>query len=62
MPTYTFECPKCKSQIELIQTVKEHTQHSPLCVKEGCDGQQTMTTVLHTSGFILKGSGWTKRN
>jgi putative FmdB family regulatory protein len=62
MPTYTFECPKCKNQIEIFQTVKEHESLTPRCVQEGCDGHQPMTTVLHPSGFILKGSGWTKRN
>lgn len=61
MPTYVFECPKCSAQIELIQSFKEHEQIAPICAAEGCDGQQSMRTVIQPSAVVLKGSGWTPK-
>lgn len=61
MPTYVFECPKCRQQIEIDQTVKEHETFAPTCVADGCDGQQFMTTVIQPVGLVFKGSGWTQK-
>ena len=53
MPTYEYECAKCKSQFEYEQRITEE----PLkrCIKCG----STKVRRLITQGnFILKGSGW----
>jgi putative FmdB family regulatory protein len=58
MPTYTYSCPKCKKEIELIQSIKNRL--APHCVEPGCDGGVEMETVLHPAGFVLKGNSWAR--
>lgn len=62
MPTYVFKCPKCGHHIEQLLSIKEYTNNPhPMCVEEGCDGQQKMEPQIQASGIIFKGSGWTPR-
>jgi putative FmdB family regulatory protein len=57
MPTYEYECPKCRKQLELQQSINNRV--NPKCFEEGCDGVD-MDTIISTSTFILKGSCWAK--
>jgi putative FmdB family regulatory protein len=59
MPVYVYKCPKCGSQVELQRSVADHDRSHPMCVAEGCDGQQTMNLQIQKSSFILRGDGWT---
>jgi predicted nucleic acid-binding Zn ribbon protein len=61
MPRYVFRCPKCGNEVEISQTVKEHEQFVPMCVVEGCDGQQHMRTVIHPATLVFRGTGWTSK-
>ena len=56
MPTYEFECVKCHKVIELQRSIKDSSV--PMCVEEGCDGQQEMEQIISKSAFALKGMGW----
>lgn len=58
MPTYVYECPKCHKSTELIQSFKE--KKAPLCMEPGCDGQIEMESIISSTSFILKGSGWAR--
>jgi len=60
MPTYVYKCPKCGHEIEMVRTIAEHAT-KPMCVAEGCDGNQVMETQLGTSVVQFKGSGWTPK-
>jgi putative FmdB family regulatory protein len=57
MPTYAYECPKCKQVVELVQKMSE--KKNPNCSGEQCQGVQ-MESVLSLSTFILKGTGWAR--
>ena len=62
MPTYVFKCNKCKNQIEQLMSLGEFAQNPfPLCMEDGCDGQQKMKVQLQPVGFALKGTGWTPK-
>lgn len=56
MPRYEFQCPKCRDVIELDRSMNDTSV--PLCMQEGCDGQQEMTQLISKTSFSLKGSGW----
>lgn len=63
MPTYVFKCPKCGFQMERLLSIMEFsTTPNPVCVTDGCDGQQTMKTVIQPTAFALKGTGWTPKH
>jgi predicted nucleic acid-binding Zn ribbon protein len=34
---------------------------APLCMEEGCDGQQRMVSQVHAAGLSFKGTGWTPK-
>ena len=55
MPIYTFECPNCKTELEILQKLGEDI---PSC--EICGTKLKRTISLGT--FILKntGCGWAK--
>lgn len=55
MPTYEFECPKCKDVVELQKSMSDETV--PLCCKDGCDAID-MVQIISRSAFHLKGLGW----
>lgn len=62
MPTYVFKCEKCSTQIEQLMTLKEFTDKLyPMCVEEGCDGQQKMVPQIQPSAVVFKGTGWTPK-
>jgi len=56
VPTYEFRCIKCRKVIELQRSIKDET--TPMCVEEGCDGQQEMEQLISKSSFALKVMGW----
>jgi putative FmdB family regulatory protein len=60
MPVYEFECPKCKARTEVTARITESVT-PPMCVTEGCDGQQEMRRVFSAPGLSFKGGGWTPR-
>ena len=61
MPTYEYECQKCKAKLEVVQSMKD----APLriCPKERCRrrswGKGRMKRLLSAgAGLIFKGSGF----
>ncbi|OGW20924.1 MAG: hypothetical protein A3K09_03640 [Nitrospinae bacterium RIFCSPLOWO2_12_FULL_47_7] len=54
MPIYEYECEKCSTAFEIMQTVS--AKPITICVKEKCSGK--VRRLVSASGFILKGSGW----
>jgi putative FmdB family regulatory protein len=31
MPTYAYLCPTCQKEFTVVQTIKEHEEHPPVC-------------------------------
>ncbi len=54
MPIYEYECEKCGTHAEYLQSMSE----APKSVCEKCGGK--LVRVISPSGFILKGGGWYK--
>jgi putative FmdB family regulatory protein len=54
MPTYEYECGKCKKHFEYFQSMSEPKK----TVCEECGG--SLERLISPSGFILKGGGWYK--
>ena len=52
MPTYEYECLKCKRVFEIRQRISEPA----LTVCDVCDGE--VRRLLSAAPFILKGAGW----
>ena len=52
MPIYEYSCKKCGKTIEVIQKFSD----KPLKKHQGCGG--SLTKLISTSSFQLKGSGW----
>ena len=52
MPTYEYECKKCRRVFEVRQRISE----SPLTTHEGCGGE--VHRLISPAPFILKGEGW----
>lgn len=57
MPSYRFECPKCRREVELNRSIKDESV--PLCCGEDC-GPIEMQQIIEKSSFILNGKGWFK--
>jgi putative FmdB family regulatory protein len=61
MPVYEYQCPQCKSTIEINQSIKD----MPL-TKYPChicwvdDVTSFMRRIISRSSFVLKGGGWYK--
>lgn len=55
MPTYEFQCPKCKRVIELKRSM--HDESVPLCCEQDCNAEP-MEQLISRSSFALKGLGW----
>jgi putative FmdB family regulatory protein len=53
LPTYEYQCPKCKASYELRQGFDAETTHT--C--EAC-GKGTAKRVLHAPRVHFKGDGW----
>ena len=54
MPIYEYECGKCKTTFEAMQTISAKPLKN--CNKSNCKGK--VHRLVSASGFILKGSGW----
>lgn len=53
MPTYDYECTKCKHTFELFQKITDkHLEKCPKC------GQKVKRLIGSGSGVIFKGSGF----
>ena len=73
MPTYVYECNKCKKRFEVIQSIKDDPlkKHSDVTksgvkiiskdqpIDTDCDGE-VKRIISGGSGIIFKGEGWTK--
>ena len=55
MPTYEYECAKCKRTFERLQGFSEEPLKK--CIFEGCNGK-VHRLVSAGSGFIFKGNGF----
>lgn len=53
MPIYEYECSNCKHHLDVIQKMKD----KPLKRCPECN-QDTLSRLISTSGFQLKGTGW----
>ena len=54
MPIYEYECQKCGTAFELMQSISARTPKS--CIDEKCQGKPRR--LISRGGFILKGTGW----
>ena len=54
MPIYEYECEKCNTTFEAMQSVSAKPLKN--CTLSGCKGK--VHRLVSASGFILKGSGW----
>ena len=52
MPTYEYECNKCRRVFEVRQRISEPA----LTTHEGCGGE--VHRLISPAPFILKGEGW----
>ncbi|MEP6755596.1 MAG: FmdB family zinc ribbon protein [Chthonomonadales bacterium] len=52
MPTYGYECQKCKEQFEIVQKITEDS----LKIHEGCGGD--LKKLVYPVGISFKGSGF----
>ena len=52
MPTYEYQCDKCRQIFEIRQRISEPA----LTVHDGCGG--AVHRLLSAAPFILKGEGW----
>lgn len=52
MPTYEYECDKCRGVFEIRQRISEPA----LTIHDGCGG--AVRRLLSPAPFILKGDGW----
>ncbi|NIA10717.1 MAG: zinc ribbon domain-containing protein [Nitrospiraceae bacterium] len=55
MPIYEYECPKCKSKVEIIQKINDP---APICKKCG----SKLKKLISLNHFILVGNCWAKDN
>jgi putative FmdB family regulatory protein len=55
MPTYEYECEKCKYIFEEFQSI--NAEPLKKCKKEGCDGN-VKRLFSPGAGFLFKGSGF----
>jgi putative FmdB family regulatory protein len=54
MPTYEYQCHKCKKQFEYVQKISD----APKKKCEACGGK--LERLISGGAFILKGGGWYK--
>ena len=54
MPIYEYECEKCNTTFEAMQSVSAKPLKT--CNKSSCKGK--VHRLVSASGFIFKGSGW----
>lgn len=58
MPIYEYECEKCNSTFETMQSISAKPLKT--CKGLGCNNQDNgkVRRLVSASGFILKGEGW----
>jgi putative FmdB family regulatory protein len=56
MPTYPYECPKCKVEFEKKRKISDPPLRE--CPTEGCDGEPNR--LIGQTSFVLNGQGWFK--
>jgi putative FmdB family regulatory protein len=56
VPIYEYQCPKCKTIIELQQKFSEKV--APLCCEKDCNIE--MESVISSTSFALKGHSWAR--
>lgn len=54
MPIYEYECQKCETIFEFMQSVSAKPLKT--CTGVGCNGK--VKRIVSASSFVLKGSGW----
>ena len=54
MPIYEYECEKCNTTFEAMQSISAKPLKT--CNKSSCKGK--VHRLVSASGFIFKGSGW----
>jgi len=54
MPTYEYQCSKCKKAFEVVQKITE----DPVKDCPACGG--SVERLINATNFILKGNGWYK--
>ena len=59
MPTYTYECPKCKKVFERILAMSESSSEQKC---EKCQVAGKKVIVAGYGGFVLKGDGWASKD
>lgn len=52
MPTYGYECVRCKERFEVLQRISD----PPMVEHEGCGGE--LRRLLYPIGIVFKGSGF----
>lgn len=60
MPTYVYECPNCKSTLELARQVKDRDYPVRCSCVHDKMTQPLMKRIIAPTNFILKGNGWAK--
>lgn len=55
MPTYTYRCNVCETEVEVQHSMKEKRQKID-CPE--CEKQRSCTQVIGSGTFMLKGSNW----
>jgi len=54
MPTYEYECPRCKHRFERFQSIKD----KPIRTCPRCRGRKVKRLIGSGAGIIFKGSGF----
>ena len=60
MPFYTFECPTCKHQVDVLQKMDDPAPVCNKCTRMVPRNIVEMKRILKPCGFNLKGGGWHK--
>lgn len=55
MPIYEFECPSCKSKVEILQSYKDSPPICNACALER-KGRRSMKRILGRFSFELRGN------
>ena len=61
MPLYTYECPRCRSRVDIIRSLSDRDE-LPLCVEPGCEGTVEMERMMAAPAAHFKGTGWTPKH
>ena len=59
MPTYTYRCPGCSTQFDLVLRLAEYNQ--PQDCPE-CGESPAKRIIASPVGFVLRGDGWSGKN